>query len=68
MKATINNITIEGTPEEIAQVIKLVGEAIKIQPYYVPIPHYPQPIYPKWWPYGICSNSSYQGTAKTSNQ
>lgn len=70
MKATINGITVEGSPEEIAQVIKLVGEAIKVQPHYVPVPYYPpQPTYPnKPWYMDITCGGSYQGTAKSSNQ
>lgn len=68
MKATINNITVEGTPEEIAQVIKLVGEGVKTQPHYVLVPYYPsKTTYPTWWPYTTCGGS-YQGTAKFSNQ
>lgn len=66
MKATINGIAVEGSPEEIAQVIKLVGEAVKVQPCYVPVPYYPsQPIHPWDWTKITC-DSSYQGTTKTS--
>lgn len=49
MKAEINGITIEGSPEEIAQVIKLAGEALKTKIEYVPIYPYPSyPIQPMW--------------------
>lgn len=70
MKATINNITVEGTPEEIVQVIKLIGEGVKTQPHYVPVPYYPlQPTYPNKPRYvDVPCGGSYQGTAKTPNQ
>jgi hypothetical protein len=32
MKATINGVTVEGTPKEIAEFVKLVGETTKANP------------------------------------
>lgn len=52
MKATINGIIVEGTPQEIAEVIKLVGEQQTntpinpIWPINPCIPTYPIPIQP----------------------
>jgi hypothetical protein len=52
MKATIHGITVEGTPAEIAEVIKLSGEVKEAteRTYEVIryVPTYPQP-YTPWW-------------------
>ncbi len=50
MKAKLHGIEIEGTPEEIAQVIKLVGQlspSPTTQPPVYPNPYAPQP-YGSW--------------------
>lgn len=51
MKAEFNGVTVEGTPQEIAELIKLVGE-IKGAPVYVPYQHPYQP-WPEVRPYPV---------------
>lgn len=62
MKAEFNGVTVEGTPQEIAELIKLVGE-IKAAPVYVP-PYQPWPEvrpYPvTWGGTATCRPSGYQ--------
>lgn len=49
MKATINGVTVEGTPSEIAEYQRLVNEGnAPKQPFVFPS----EPPFKPWWPYG----------------
>ena len=62
MKVKINGFDVEGTPEEISAVLKLVDrkeiEYIPIYPHYPPAPPWTVPTYPSYPVWTVCSDAN----------